>query len=51
MDYEATDRWALLAIAKICPRHGTPLEPVVLCDNVWGCAPCGKTWHLPDVEA
>jgi len=47
MDYEATDKWALISIAKICPRHGTELLPVALLDGVWGCKVCKETWHLP----
>jgi len=45
-DYEATDRWALLSILKICPRHRQPLQPVAFCQDVWGCAQCKETWHF-----
>src|SRR3990167_8240911 len=47
MDYDAVDKWACLSILKICPRHGQPLQPVAFCQDVWGCATCKETWHLP----
>ena len=47
MDYNATDRWALISILHICPRHGQPLQPVAFVEAVWGCALCRETWHLP----
>lgn len=47
MDYETEDRWALLSILHICPRHNTDLQPVALCEDVWGCKACNETWHFP----
>ena len=50
MDYDATDRWALISILHICPRHGQPLHPVAFVEDVWGCARCHETWHLPQEQ-
>ena len=50
MDYEATDRHALqqaLLALKVCPEDRSDLQPVALCEDVYGCLTCNETWHIP----
>jgi ribosomal protein L37AE/L43A len=50
MDYEAMDKAALvgaLLALYTCPRCRADLRPVPFCEDVWGCADCRETWHVP----
>ena len=48
--YEDADRaalyYALLAL-RTCPNCRGDLQPVALAADVYGCAKCKETWHLP----
>jgi len=52
--FESVDRAALhnarLALRQ-CPHCARDIAPVALCEDVWGCAACKETWHLPKDEA
>lgn len=48
--FEDMDRAALhdaLLALRTCPRCRGDLQPVALCEDVWGCRPCHETWYLP----
>ena len=34
-----------------CPHCRADLEPVAICDGVWGCATCRQTWFIPTIPA
>ena len=54
MDYEAMDKAALrnarLAL-HVCPFCASDLRPVAFCEDVWGCEPCRRTWHILTEDA
>ncbi len=50
-EYEAMDKAALhnaLLALHTCPTCRNDLQPVAFSADVWGCAECRETWHLPE---
>ena len=51
--FEDIDKAALhnaLLNLHTCPNCRRNLQPVALFEDVWGCASCKETWHLPKEE-
>jgi ribosomal protein L37AE/L43A len=51
--FEDIDRAALhnaLLKLHVCVHCRRDLQPVALLADVWGCAHCRETWHIPEED-